>query len=91
MAKVEKNVAVVLSTEDIKAMIQTKTILNMMANVIEDSGVELTEQDEAMLMELSDSADTIDQIFHALKGNKFEWTLYEEMPTMDENGGFSWY
>ena len=90
MIKVEKNVAVVLSAEDIMAMNRTTEILCTMANAIEESGIDLSEKDDDMMMTLSDTADTIDQILHSLKEGKFEWTLSEEIDT-DADEGFSWY
>lgn len=90
MVKVEKNVAVVLSAEDVMAMNRTASILYAMADAIEDSGVELSEKDEGMLTILADTADTISQIPSSLKGGKFEWTLSEELATV-ENISFSWH
>ena len=90
MVMVEKNIAVVLSAEDVMAMNRTASILNVMANAIEESGVELSKKDEVMLTTMSDTADTIDKILLSLKGGKFEWTLSEEL-AMVENVGFSWY
>ena len=77
MIKTKKNVIkITLSAEDIEAMNQTIDILLTMAEAIEDRDADLTEKEEAVLAELSDAVDIIEQVLRSLNNN--EWTISEE-------------
>ena len=90
MIKVEKNVAVVLSAEDLKAMIRTAYLLSAMGEVIEDSGIELTGNTLKLVKELSETSSAVDKIVRLVKDGKLGCTLSEEIH-FPEEGCFSWY
>lgn len=90
MIKVEKNVVLSLSAEDLKAMIRTAYLLSAMGEVIENSGVELTGNALKLVKELTETSSAVDRITRLVKDGKLGCTLSEEIH-FPESESFSWY
>lgn len=89
MIKVEKNVAVVLSAEDTKAMTHTAYLLSVMGEVIEDSGIELTGNALKLVNEMTEASSAIYKIVQLVENGKLNCTLSEEIVFPKEKC-FSW-
>lgn len=89
MIKVEKNVAIALSTEDTKAMVHAAYLLSVMSEAIEDSGIELTGNALKLVNEMTEASSAVYKIVQLVKDGKLDCTLSEEIIFPREKC-FSW-